>query len=377
MTNVADYIERGARRSGFRRSSFVERNIPTVPSNVVVLPFYGDIRSTFILSSFILKEYKRLNPNKYLILCTWPGFRSFFTYVDEFWTMDDTSVLKGLALGANNFYNSSDLGSQVCKNLLESFDIITYSDLKKYFNDGFGPAYWSEVGEPRRFLPQIQSASMIGPQFKQEMERKTGRKVVVYPTTKVRSWQKGKSEYIQVGKAFWTHLGERLLENNVVPVFYQNQFTYDMSRDFADRCIYLVPDDVSELLAAMSYVGCALDVFNGFSRLALAARTPFVCVDERSRYLGQRDSEIDDLCEEIHKQYIFAFSTMLLSGGPKDWDNSFVENILVRLRSFLPFCEDNKVSLPLNESYDSIPYGKVRDRKSKRMGVTFVRSKYQ
>ena len=330
MSNVAEYIERGAKRTGFRRSAYVERNIPTTPTNVVALPFFGDVRSTFILSSFILKEYKRLNPNKYLILCTWPGYRAMFPYVDEFWTPEDTSVLKGLALGANNFYNSSDLASQVCRNLLESFNTMTYEDLRKYYNDGFGPAFWTEVGEPRRFLPQVKSASMIGPQLKQEMERKSGNKVVVYPTTKIRSWQKGKSEYIQLGKSFWTHLGERLLDIDIVPVFYQNQFTYDLSRDFTDRCIYLVPDDISELLAAMSYVGCALDVFNGFSRLALAARTPFVCVDERSRYVSQRDCEIDDLMEEVSKQYIFAFSTMLLSGSPKDWDGSFVENILVR-----------------------------------------------
>ncbi len=378
MSEVADYIERGAKRTGFRRDFFVEKNIPTVAQNVVVFPFYGDMRSTCILSSFVLKEYKKVlaRQNKYLIMCSWRGYKSLFPYVDEYWSLSDNSVSKGLALGANNFYNGSDVAIQIGKDLVQNFDVVTYKDMKSYFENGFGAKYLAEVREPYRYLLQIPSATKIGTQFQTEMSRKPGKKIVVHPVTRMRVWQRGKLNHIQISKEFWSHLFERLLAEGIVPVVYQNHASFDMSREFADRCIYVVPDEISDLLAAMSYVGCALDIFSGFSMLATLARCPSLVVDERLRYMTQKDYEIDDLCKEIPKDHIFAFSTMLLSGGPKDWDNSFVENILMRLRSFLPRIE-GKSWLPLNEQYSSVSYERVRERKSKRMGVTFVRAKHK
>ena len=377
MSEVSEYLERGAKRAGFHREFYVEKNIPTLHSNIVVLPFFGDMRATCILSSFILKEFKKTLDGKYLVLCSWPGYQHLFPYVDEYWTIQDSSVIKSLAIKADNFYNYSDLSVQIKKSLIEIFDIITYEDIKPFYENGFGVKYRSEIGDPVRFLPQVPSSVKIGDQLKSEMSRKLGKKLVLYPTMKMRAWQNGKNHNIQVSDEFWIHLCERLLDRGIVPVIYQNHATHDLSRHFADRCIYVVTNNVSELMAAISYVGCALDVFNGFSRLAMIARTPFICVDERARYVAQKDYEIDDLCCEIPKEYIFAFSTMLLSGSTKDWDSSFIDNILVRLESFMPQIEGKSDWLSLNEQYDPVSYERVREHKSKRMGVTFIRSKYK
>jgi len=155
-------------------------------------------------------------------------------------------------------------------------------------------------------------------------------------------------------------------------VVYQNWFTYDMSREFTDRCVYLVPRNVSDVLAAMRHVGLVLDIHSGISRLAIAARTPFVAVDERLRFIESGDYEVDDLCCEMPRKYIFSFSTMLMSGGPSEWKDSLLDNISVTLKSFNPTDGGNWGAT--NETYQSVSYDKVRDRKAKRRGVTFISS---
>ena len=84
MTQVNDFIKRAAARSGFKRTIFAEKNIPTSLENLMIVPFYGDIRSTFNLSSLLLKQYKEKNKNLYVILCSWPGYNGLFDYVDEY-----------------------------------------------------------------------------------------------------------------------------------------------------------------------------------------------------------------------------------------------------------------------------------------------------
>ena len=45
----------------------------------------------------------------------------------------------------------------------------------------------------------------------------------------------------------------------------------------------------------MRMTGCVLDVFSGISKLALAARTPFIYVDDRARYVSLKEVELDDI----------------------------------------------------------------------------------
>lgn len=374
---VSDYIRRAAQRTGYKREFFVEKNMPTVPSNVLAIPFYGDMRSTFLLSSFLLKSMKGLLKDKYLILCSWPGMRGLFPYVDEYWTIEDESVSKTLATEANNFYNGTSLATDLTRGLAEVLDVWTAKDIKTYYDRGFTQKYWDSFGEVKRFLPEVPSASKIAADFKIQMERRSEPKVVVYPATKMRTWQQGKTVTAPVPKEFWSTLIERLIGDGYLPVVYQNWFTYDMSRDFADKCIYLVPKSISDVLAAFRYVGCVLDVHTGISRLAISARCPYLSVTERQSFVEDRDYEIDDLsCDGLPRQYIFGFSTHLMTGGPSDWNVSIIDNIMVRLKEFLPTLKG--AALPsTNESFETVPYDKVRQRKAKRLGVAFINSSKQ
>lgn len=374
MIDVADYIRRAASRSGFKREFFLEKNMPTQPSNVVAVPFYGDLRSAHILSAFLLKPYMEVFKDKYIVLCSWPGMQGLFPYVHEYWSIEDESVTKTLATEANNLYNGSNLAAEITRGLSEALNIMTVRDLRTFYDRGFTQKYWDTFGEVKRFLPEVPSASKMTTEFKAQMERKQGQKIVVYPATKMRSWQQGKTVYVPILKEFWTALIERLIEEGYAPVVYQNWFTYDMSRDFVEKCIYLVPKSISDVLAAFRYVGCVLDVHSGISRMAVAARCPYVSVMERQSFVEDKDYELDDLCADgLPKQYIFSFSTMLMTGGPSEWKLSLLDNIVARLKDFTPSLKDGKLP-STNESYEAVSFDRVRERKARRMGVTFINS---
>ena len=372
MSQTSEFIQRVADRTGFKREFYKERNMPSTPSNVVIMPFYGDLRSAFTLSSLILRPYKELQ-GKYLILCSWPGMQDLFPYVDEYWCLDDQNVSKGLALEANNFYNNSPLYTEITQSLAESAKILTSRDLKEYYNFGFTSKYFETFNQIKRYLPEIPSANKLSQSFLGEMSRRSGPKVLVYPTTKMWSWQRNKEQSLPVSKLFWETLIQELLNEGYVPVVYQNWFTYDMSSEFAQRCTYLVPRNISDVLAAMRHVGLVLDIHSGISSLAMAARSPFLVVDERQRYMEHKGCEVDDLCCLSPKQYLWSFSSMLMTGSPSDWKNSIIDAIIAKLNTFHPTLEGREWG-STNESYENVSYDIVRQRKAKRLGVAFINS---
>jgi hypothetical protein len=373
MSQVSDFIKRAAQTVGLKRELYVERDIPTVTSDIVVIPFWGDLRSTFILSSFIIPRIKEMWKEKYVILCSWPGMHGLFPCVNEYWTLQEESSVGLLATGADNFYNASELSTNITRELLEHFSHVMRSVvLGKYYRDGFQKNFWDEFKEIKCFLPEVASVSRISANFKDQVARKPGKKIVIYPVKRIRSWQKDKNEYVNSPPEFWNSLVEGLLKEDVTPLVYQNAFTYDLSKEFAERCLYMVPRDITDVLPAMRYVGCVLDVFSGISRWAIAARTPFICVDERKRFMRQKDYEIDDLCcKNIPKKYMFSFGGYLLSGDEEEWKISLTNGIVAKVRNFLPTLDKTALP-PTTESYETIPFGQIRDRMSKRMGVRFL-----
>ena len=371
MSDVAAYIQRAAERTQSKREFFVEKNIPTQPSNIQAVSFYGDMSSTFILSAYILRSYKELHKDKYLIVSSWPGFKGLFPYVDEYWSIQNESLIKSLALEANSFYNEASVATDLGRSLLECFNTSTHRDLRMWYEKGFTDEYTKTFLQLKRYLPEILSETRITEGFRLQLSRKTGRKIVICPVMRMRSWQKGKSVYLPISMNFWSVLLEQLLDHGYAPVIWQNWFTYDMSKEFVDRCIYLVPSTISDLLTVMRYIGLTLDVHSGISRMAIAARCPFVMVDERLRYREEQDYAIDDLsCEGLPHKYVFSFSTMLMAGSEQEWRASLFEVLLSQLDAFQP---GENWGSP-RESYEVISYDKIRKRKARRMGVHFNKS---
>jgi hypothetical protein len=350
----------------------MEKNMPTQPSNILSVPFFGDFRSAFDLSSCFLKSYKQKFPDKYIIICSWPGLQGLFPYVDEFWTIEDESVIKSLALEANNIYNTSSLSAEITRGLAEVIEVMTPRDICEYYYNGFTQKYWQTFGEIKRFLPEVLSASKISADFKNQMARMNGKKVIVYPATKLMSWQQGKTVHLPVGKDFWNALIQRMLDDGYCPVVYQNWFTYDMSKDFTDKCAYLVAKNITDVLAAIRYIGCVLDVHSGISRLALAARSAHLTVTERRIFVEDKHCEIEELCGlGMPKEKIYSFSTMLMTGGPDEWKISLIDNIMTKLNLLLNKLDIN--NLPkTNEIYETVSYDAVKKKKANRMGLSFL-----
>lgn len=373
MSDVSAYVKRAAERTKFKREFFIEKNLPTVTSNIVAVSFYADLSSCLVMSSFILRQYKDLHRDKYVILCSWPGWQGLFPYVDEYWSLEDESITNTLAMDTNNFYNGTKLFTEISRSLLECLNVLTHRDFKKYYNFGFTEDYWNDFGELKRYLPEVPSESLIADGFRQQLASKSGQKVILYPVKKIRVWQNGKLQYLQVSQDFWFALTKRLLEEGYSPVVWQDWHTYDLSREFVDSCVYLVPRSISDVLAAMRYVGVVLDIYSGVSRVAIAARTPFIAVDERLRFVDSKDYALDDLsCDGLPRQYIFSNATMLLAAGPKEWTISIIDNIVARLEKFMP--ETKNIECSTTESYKTISYELVRELNARRMGVHFISS---
>jgi hypothetical protein len=373
MNNINEFLQRASDQCGFRRNGYVEKNMPTNFHNLMVVPFFGDMQSTFVLSSFLLNQFKEAKKNKYLIVCSWPNQEDFYPYADEYWEIEDHAHLTNLAIHAKHMNNTSDVAAQYTRSLLSRFEDVLLSDgIKEYYNHGFQQKYWDLFGDLKLFRPSVPSATKGDNYFAGQVAA-AEQKVVVFPSVRIRAWEKGQVVFAKPLRDFWVHLVNCLIEEGITPVIYQNDFTYDLSTDFLDKCIYLKSKNISDVLASMRSVGCVLDLYSGVSRLAIAARCPFVCVDERTRFMEDRDYEIDDLCcQKIPKQYIFSFPNFLLAGDSNYWGTSITDAIISKLRDFLPKLDRDSWE-STTESNELISYDLVRKRKIKRLGAKFIR----
>lgn len=373
MNDIKDFVERSADQSGFKRVRFFEKKMPDRFEDIVVIPFFGDIKSTFVLSSFLLNQYKQKNPNKYIVLASWGGFENLFPYVDEYWTLKDTSATKQLSSTADYFANDSDLSTQIYRNLNRRFENVKMmEEWKEYYAEGFQDGFWKTFGEIRRFFPEVPSLSSVKSCIAVEMQ-KLEKRVVIFPVRRIRHRHRGKSEYLEVSGFFWSHLIQRLLNEGMKPIIYQNSFTYDLSKEFAEKCIYLNSDNISEVLSVFRHADCVVDIFSGVSRLAAAARAPFVCIDERARFMEEKEYEIDDLCcQKTPRKYIFSFSSVLLSDNTEQWNLSMLDNLVAKLNDFIGSID--RSSLESTQSWEEvISYDAVRKRRFRRFGVKFLR----
>ena len=376
MNSVAEFLKRASERNGFNRDYFEEKRIPTDFTNVCVFPFFGDLRSLTILSSYLLHRVRHeLRGSKYFIVASWPGFSGLFPYADEYWSLSDESVIKKFYENSEGLRNKSDLNTIYIRNMNEFFrDVFDASELQKYYRNGFLNNFFDKFTNTKRFLPFIPSSTIIGKDFNKNMAIKSGYKIFIHPSLFCKVWQSGTSENVRAKKDFYVELCKYLSENNMTPVVWQNFASHDIAEEVKDCSIILRETDVVKVLSAMRSCSCVLDTFNSISRLAVIARCPFMCFDERSRYAGTREYEIDDLSgQNVPHQYIFSFSTILIEGDSVIWNRDTFPTIKNRLEAFVP--DLNRDEWPSTvESTENVPYEKyVHPQKKKKIGTRFIR----
>jgi hypothetical protein len=173
-------------------------------------------------------------------------------------------------------------------------------------------------------------------------------------------------------KDFWIELCKTLDAEGYYPVVYRDIFSHDISLDFT-QTIHIWDKDLSKVLSAIRATGFVIDFFSGISKMAICARTPFLCFDEKFRYNNTKDYEIDDLCaRNIPKQYVFSFATIINSENKNAWKYSLFDSLISKLNKFFPLL--NRDLWPSSvESETIVPYDLVRKNKNKKLGTKFIK----
>lgn len=360
MTDIVDFVNRAAHACGFLRERYTQRNMPTSPNNIEILPFFGDTRSEFILSTILLHRYhKEVSPSKYLIVASWKGHGGIFPYADEYWGIKEEGRLYDTAMGFVNkdakmkhFYQTMNLYFS---------NVVMVEDFAKYYNDGLTKDFFDTFKWVLYNLPAVSSSSL---EFNREVVSRAGYKIFIHPTRVVKSWRKGHECNVGVPIEFWVSMGDFFAKRGYVPVMLQDHASYNMSAE-----LLLKESNISLVLGAMRTVGCVLDVFNGTSRMAMMARCPFVCVAERQRMTAMKERELDCLCgNDIPKQYLYSF-TNLIEG--KQWVDLF-EQIAGKLDAFVPTLDREKWP-GTGETSVVAPYSLVTMKRHRKIGSRFIK----
>jgi hypothetical protein len=374
MHSVVDFLKRSADRNGFIRERFEESKIPNDFSNITIFPFFGDIRSLVVLSSFLLHRYRNENKSsKYFILASWPGFQSLFPYVDEYWAVSDYAHIKSFYESSQDFLNKSNLNTIYLRNFNEFFrDVVDCKEFNQFYDNGFTNKFFDQYKDTKRFLPFVPSTAILGKEFNRDLATLPGYKVFLHPSFYAKQWYLGRSKNLPIKKEFWINLVDFLLSNKITPVIWTNYLSYDISQDFVGKCVFLKENDISRVLSAIRATGFALDVFNGISMLSLMARCPYLQIDERSKFFSQKQNEVEDLFPALTKDHIFTFSTIISDGNPFNWRQDILKSINSKLNKMLPELDRDVLPSTL-ESIDLISYNKnIRKSKSKKLGIRFL-----
>lgn len=265
MKDISGLIAKAAEKTGFKRDVFNAENIPTDSSNIMIVSFFGDLRSLFILSSIFLHRYKEQDkPSKYIILCSWPGFSSFFPYIDEYWSIQSDLHVRKIYPQASGFNNKSEVIGQYYRNLNQYFfeDLVSLDEqFAPFYNNGLTDAFWDKYKKIKVFLPSVPSSAFIGKDFNKEFTEKGGYKVLIYPATHITCWNNNQSRLTPVPKEFWTALINKLLKERYVPVVCKSVFTHDLSSEFSNSCIYFSEVDMGKIMSVMRLTGCVFWTF--------------------------------------------------------------------------------------------------------------------
>lgn len=374
MSSVASFLINASDRNGYTRERFQENKIPNDFSDVTIFPFFGDIRSLFLLSSFLLKPYKdRFKNSKYFILASWPGYESFFPYVDEYWSLNDFSQISSFYKGSDGFLNRSNLNAIYRRNINEFFrDVVDPAIFKNYYYNGFSNNFYSDFKDIKRFLPFISSSALLGDKFVTNLSTSSGYKIFIYPLKFYERWDQGKVQRRELSENFWLDLVDFFLKNNIYPVIWQNNLSFDLSEQFENKCLFLKDNNMTKVCAAIRATGLSLNLFGPLSYLSLLSRTPYISFDERPKYFLQKDYEIDDLFPDLQKEYLFNFSTILEGDYSGTWTEVF-KIIDSKIKKIYPSLIRDEFPTT-GESYDVLDKKNIREIKSLKLGTRLLKT---
>jgi hypothetical protein len=371
---VSAILKRAADKAGLSRVRYKERSVPTSVEGVAVLPFFGDRRSSFVLSSMLLRRVREeLKGSRYFVLVSWPGWEGMFPYVDEYWQPDDSAVVERLLKDASGFSNSSSVASLMAKSLNQYFyEVMSEGDLAPFYDRGLTQAFFERFRHVKVSLPSVPSASSLGQEAHRSLSR-ADYKVFVRTAKTMSSWSSGSPCSPKVPREFWLEVLRSLVSAGMTPVVYNDLSCHDLSSDAPKECLRFGSMEAPKELALMRASDCVLDFFGSDSRMAIAARCPSLCFDERQRFDALKEYEVNDLCGRgLDREYIFSFAALVEKGGQAVWKSNLLDHMVVRLDAMRSRLDRDSWPAPV-ESNEIVPYDSVRKRKLKRFGTRFIK----
>ena len=350
------------------RGPYEDAKVPNTASNIMVLPFFGDLRAEFICSTLVLHRYVQMvKPDAYFIVASWPGHAALWPYADEYWGVQD-AVLAGEGFAATASYENRDARVlQVFKKVFMTFENCIESEhLSRYFLRGLTQAYFDSFGDPLVVMPAVRP---LPTDLNRQIGRLVGQKVFVAPMKSVTVFERDHSRPVPVPAGFWIQLVGRLADEGYSPVVWQSRATHDISAAVADRCTVFDRDDIGDVLSAMRACDVVLDYFGDVHRLAAIARCPYVSVQERVKYAALREYELDDLCvENPRRRYIFSMHALL---NARQW-SGLCDASVAQLAAVLE--GSDRASWPTaGERREVVPASRIRTRRVSKLGVRFVK----
>lgn len=372
--DVSTILKRASEKSGSVRARYKDRDVPTSIESVTILPFFGDRRSSVILSSILLRRIREeLKASRYFILLSWPGDEGLFPYVDEYWHVEDEAAIQKMAAEASGFSNSSSVLPVIHRALNQYiYDVMSDKDIGLYYENGIASNFFERFRHVKVSMPSIPSISSLGADLSRTLSKREG-KILVRPSKMISSWRNGSLSWVKAPREFWSSLLSSLSAEGFNPVVLRDAFCYDLSSEAFDSCLHVKSQDVLKDMAIMRSCNAVLDIFDSSSRLALVARCPFLCFDERQRFNSLKEYELNDLCgSHIPREYIYSFAALVEKGNPAVWKSNIFDHMVVKLRSMASSADRESWPAPI-ETNEIVPYDSVRRRKLKRLGSRFIK----
>jgi hypothetical protein len=245
-------------------------------------------------------------------------------------------------------------------------------DISVYYSNGLTKEFFERFKHVKVSLPNIPSTSSLGPEISRVLSQRQS-KVFFSPCREAFSWRNGSSRRISIPVDFWKDVSNKLVSSGFFPVIFSDHFSYDLKAEIEKDCLHISGTDVAHTMAAMRSSGCVLDFFGDISRIAMCARTPFLCFEERAKYNGLKEYEINDLCGKgVSKEYIFGFAAILESGDRSAWNSNFLDHMVVRLKKIQENTDREKWPSTAEQN-DIVAYDSVRKIKKKKFSSRFIR----
>lgn len=375
--NTIEFLNKVCIKLKLTRKKYDDNNVPNDLDDLAVIPFFGDLKHTYILSTIILNNYKRIKSSKYIILISYPGFEHLFPYVDEYWHPEDFSKIKQIYLNSEYFENKSEFYLNLLRGLNENFRSVVGSEFfTKLYNNKFQEEYWKLFGkdDAKIYIPMIPSSAIINKEVIKEINTRNN-KIFILPSTHINSWSNGKYKKVNVPKNFYVELIKNLIKNKIFPVVWNNSISYDLNDEFKDKldCLFINSENLLEILPIIRLTGCCLDIFNSLSKLANIARTPSIIIEERNKYFLSREYEIDDIIEiKLPGIKIYSFSNSVSQGDKNHWEMGLFNSINKSCVDLLPYID--REELPsTSEINKKINLLSIRKIKNKKLGTKFIK----